>query len=193
MSAEERSRFVEEFDRDLRRAKWIIYVGLAVVVGGLLVLSVVEGSDLSQLAISAGVGLVMIYFAYYRWAWAAPARELAGRTPIAGERSAEEVRRLRFQRVTYRQLAGAAFGGMVIPFIGSSRQDVFSGWNRLWLVFGGAIILFAAIQAFRKWRLEQEDSYTNIIPRSSNWDIPGPAQTRHRQSKINFGAIFHSP
>lgn len=172
VSAEEHIRFVEEFERNVRRAKWIIYLGLTVVLGGLLILSLIRGSDLSQLAIFIGIGLVMIpYVAYYRWAWAAPARELATRTPIAGERSPDEIRRLTLQRLTYRQLAATALGGLIIPFIGSSRQDLFSGWNRLWLVFGGAIICLAAVQAFRKWRWEQEDSYSNAIPRARSSNI----------------------
>jgi tetratricopeptide (TPR) repeat protein len=177
VSAEERSKFIEEFDRNVRRAKWIIYVGLTLVLGGIIGFSLLRGTDLSQGAIFIGIGLVMIpYFAFYRWAWAAPARELGGRTPIAGERPSDEVRRMRFRRVTYGQLASAAFGGVMIPFIGSSRQDVFSGWNRLWLVFGGALVLFAAVQAFRKWRFEQEDSYSNVIPPSPSVELTEPAQ-----------------
>jgi tetratricopeptide (TPR) repeat protein len=164
VSAEEHDRFIGEFNSNLRRANWIIYVGLTLVLGGIIALSLLSGSDLSEAAIFIGIGAVMIpYVAYYRWAWAAPARELAGRTPIAVERSPEEARRLQFQRVSYGQLAGAAFAGLVIPFIGSSGDDVFSGWNRLWLVFGGALVLMAAVQAFRKWRSERDNSYSGLI------------------------------
>lgn len=174
VSADERSKFIEEFDRNVRRAKLIMYAGLTLVLGGIIGFSLLRGTDLSQGAISIGIGLVMIpSFAFYGWAWAAPSRELGGRTPIAGERPSDDARRIRFQRMTYGQLAGAAFGGVMIPFIGSSRQDVFSGWNRLWLVFGGAFVLLAAVQAFRKWRLEQEDSYSNVIPHSPSADVDG--------------------
>jgi tetratricopeptide (TPR) repeat protein len=177
VSAEERSKFIEEFDRNVRRAKWIIYAGVTLVLGGTIGFSLLRGTDLSQAAILIGIGLLMVpYFAFYRWAWAAPARELGGRTPIAGERSSDEVRRLGFQRMTYGQLAGAALGGVMIPFIGNSREDVFSGWNRLWLVFGGGLVLLAAVQAFRKWRFEQEDSYSNEILRSPTAGIMEPAQ-----------------
>lgn len=177
VSAEERRKFIEEFDQNVRRAKWIIYAGLTVVFGGIIGFSLLRGFELSQAAIFIGIGVVMIpYFVYYRWTWADPARELAGRTPIAGERSPDEVRRLRFQRMTYGQLAGAAAGGLVIPFVGSRHQDVFSGWNRLWLIFGGAIVLLAAVQAFRKWRFEQEDSYRNVIPHPSTRDLTESAQ-----------------
>lgn len=177
VSAEERSKFIEEFDRNVGRAKWMIYLGITLVLGGIIGFSLLRGTDLSQGTIFIGIGLAMIpYVVFYRWAWAAPARELAGRTPIAGERPSDEVRRIRFQRMTYGQLAGAAFGGAVIPFIGSSRQDEFSGWNRLWLVFGGALVLFAGIQAFRKWRFEQDDSYNNVIRRSPSVGVTEPAE-----------------
>lgn len=187
VSAEERSRFIEEFDRNVRRSKWIIYVGLTLVLGGIIGFSLIRGTDFSQAATFIGIGLVMIpYFAFNQWAWAAPVRELGARTPIAGERSPDEVRRLRFQRMTYGQLAGAAFGGVVIPFIESSRQNVLFGWNRLWLVFGGALVLLAAVQAFRKWRFEQEDSLSSAIPRPTNPDITQPAQDSTAAVKKQF-------
>jgi len=165
VSADERSRFIDEFDRNLRRGTWIMYIGLALGLGGAVLFSVLRGSDLSQAAIFVGIGIVIApYVAYNSWVGRAPARELAGRTPIAGKFSPDEVRRMRFQRVTYGQLATAALAGLAIPFFGSAHQDVFSGWNRLWLVFGAALIAFVAIQAFRKWRFEQEDSLSNVIP-----------------------------
>lgn len=177
VSAEERRKFIDEFDQDVRRSKWIIYAGLTVVFGGIIVFSLLRDVELSQASIFIGIGVVMIpYFVYFRWAWAAPARELAGRTPIAGERSPDEVRRLRFRRMTYGQLAVSAVGGLVIPFVGGRHQDIFSGWNRLWLIFGGAIVLLAAVQAFRKWRFEQQDSYRNVIPRPSTRDLTASVQ-----------------
>jgi Flp pilus assembly protein TadD len=161
VSADERSRFIDEFDSNVRRAKWIIYVGLTVVLGGIILFSLLRGSDLSRLAMVAGFGIAMVpYFAFYRWAWLAPTRELEGRTPVAGERSPEEVRRLKFRRITYVQLATAAMAALAFPFMVSSKhENIFSGWNRLWLLFGGALLLFVAVQAFRKWQFEQEDSY----------------------------------
>lgn len=202
VSAEERAKFVDAFHSELRRLNWIIYAGLTILLGGMIFFSLLKDFDLSQPAFFAGIALVMIpYFAYYRWAWAAPTRELAGRTPIAGERSPEEVRHLRFRRITYGQLASAAVVGFVIPLAGSSRQDVLSGWNRLWLVFGGGLVLLAAVQAFRKWRFDQEDSYRNSIPRSFNLvdeePVEGSAPRTKRQlwrylplAVILFGFAF---
>lgn len=176
VSAEERSKFIEEFNRNLGRTKWIIYLGMALVLGGIIGFSLIKRTELSQGAIFVGIGLAIPYFAFYRWAWAAPTRDLGGRTPIAGERSTDEVRRIRFGRITYGQLASAAFGGAMVPLIGSARQDVFSGWNRLWLVFGAGLILFAAVQAFRKWRFEQEDSFRHVIPPSPQVEVTRAAQ-----------------
>lgn len=169
VTAEERRKFTEEFDRRLRRANWILYMGLTLALGGVIGFSLFRGSDVSQAAIFVAIGIVMIpYFAYYQWAWGAPARELARRIPVAGERTPEEVRQFYFQRITYGQLATAAFAGLVIPFISSSGQEIFSGWNRLWFVLGGALVVFAAVQAFRKWRSEQADSRSLVIPNSIN-------------------------
>lgn len=177
VSSADRDRFVEQFDRHLGRAKWIIGIGLVLMTGVAVSLSMLQLTDPSQIAIFAGIGLVMIpYLAYFRWAWAEPARELADKVPVSGERPPEEVQRLKFQRLTYRQLASAAFVGVVIPFAGGSRQDIFSGWNRLWLVFGGAIVLFAAAQAFRKWQFEQEDPLEGITPSPVLQDIAEPSQ-----------------
>jgi len=159
VTSSERDRFFESFDNHLRRAKWIIGIGVALVLGMVVSLSIYRNMDPSQPAVFAGIGLAMVpYLVYFRWAWAEPVRELANRIPVAGERSPEDVQRLRFQRTTYGQLASAALGGLVIPFVGASHGDIFSGWNRLWLVFGGAIVVLAAVQALRKWRFEHENS-----------------------------------
>jgi hypothetical protein len=172
VSDEERSKFINEHDRNLRRAKWIIYVGLILATTCAIAFSLLTSSDLSEGAIAASVVIVMVpYIAYYRWAWGAPSRELEGRTPIAGERPSDEIRRLRLQRITYRQLATAAGVGLAVPFFESTRQDIFSGWNRIWLILGAAIILLAAVQAFRKWRFDQDDSLRSAAWGPSSEDI----------------------
>ena len=168
MSADERGRFIDEFSRNLRRGIWIMYGGLALALGGVVLFSALRGADLSQAAIFVGIGIVIIpYLFYNHWTWGAPARELAGRTPIAGPRSSEEVQRLRFGKMSYAQLGIAALAGLAMPFL-AGGHDLFTGWNRLWLVFGAALALFVAVQAFRKWRFDQEDRLSNLIPPLSN-------------------------
>jgi tetratricopeptide (TPR) repeat protein len=172
VSTAERDRFVERFDQRLRRAGWIIGIGTVSLLGLIVTIAMYWNAEPSQAAIFAGIAVAMVpYLAYFRWAWAEPARELANRIPVAGERSREEVQRLQFQRISYGQLSGAAFTGLVIPFVGSSFGDVFSGWNRLWLLFGGAIVLLAIVQALRKWRFEHENSLELAAPTLSRPDI----------------------
>jgi tetratricopeptide (TPR) repeat protein len=173
VSPTERQNFIDEFGRSVRHAAWMLYTALALVLGGTIAFALVRDVDLSQSAIFIGIGIAVIpYLVYYRWAWAAPGRELAGRTPIAGKRSQEEIQRLRFGRITYPQLLAAAFAGLMIPFIGSAREDVFSGWNRLWLVVGAGFVLFVAVRAFQKWRFEQEDSQRNTIGPATERQVP---------------------
>lgn len=172
VSGEERAHFIANFDRDLRRSTWLLWISVTVALGAVFLFSLLKGFELPESGIIGGfvVGTVP-YVAYFRWAWAAPARELAGRTPVAGERSSEEVRRLQLQRITYGQLGIAALGGLALPFVGASKGESFAGWNRLWLVFGCSLVLLAAVQAFRKWRLDQEDSLKNTIPAAPKQDI----------------------
>src|SRR5438270_2367957 len=65
VSAEERSRFIDEFNRNLRRGMWIMYIGVAVALGGAVLFSVLRGSDLSQAALFIGIGVVMIPYLFY--------------------------------------------------------------------------------------------------------------------------------
>lgn len=165
VSPKERTKLIDEFGQNIRRSMWIMYAAMAMIFGVVLGFSLLKDVNLTQIDILVIlVAATVPYVAYYRWAWAAPSRMLAGRTPIAGERSPDEIQRIRFKRVTYRGLAVAGFAGALVPFYGSAHQDIFLGWNRLWLGFGGGLTLFAAVQAFRKWRFEQEDSLHNIIP-----------------------------
>lgn len=157
VSAEERQQFIEGFSRDLTRAMFVMAATMALVVGGMLVLGTGRGWDVPEAAVVAGIVAATIpYFAYYWWAWGAPSRALQGRTPIARERSREEVRELTFRRMTYGNLATAAAGGIALPLIGSRGHGLLTGWGRLWIVGGAALVLFVGVQAFRKWRFDQD-------------------------------------
>lgn len=181
VSAEERSRFIGGYNRSIRRGMWIMCAAMAVALGGTILFSTLRDSDLSQTAIFVAMGIAIVpYFIYIYWAWGAPARELAGRTPIAGPRSPDEVRRLRFQRIKYGNLGAAALGALALPFMVSGGRDLFVGWNRLWLVFSGSLLLLLAVQAFRKWQFEQDRSLSNTIPPLSN-----PAVTDLAQDSAN--------
>jgi hypothetical protein len=159
VTSAEHQGFIDQFNRQVRYANWSIYIGVFLALGAAVLVSVLSRSDSADPVIyfCIALGTVPYFILYYR-AWAAPARELEGRMPIAGALSTEEVRRLTFGRISYGKLAAVAAGGIVLPFFGSNRHDVFSGWNRLWLVLGAALVLLAAVQAFRKWRFEAEDA-----------------------------------
>ena len=67
------------------------------------------------------------------------------------------MREMMFHKMTYGQLAVAAAFGPLVPFMmgfGRHPIDVLHGWGRLWLVVGAGVTVFAAVQAFRKWRFE---------------------------------------
>jgi Flp pilus assembly protein TadD len=156
VTASERDRFIDDFELSLRRSKWIIFAGIAILIGGELAVSFLDERAPSPVVIYVGVALTFIpYLAHHRFAWAAPSRELAGRTPIARERSRDEVRRLQFKRISYGQLGLAALFGLALPFIVTPTP--LSGWSRSWLAAGAGIALVAGVQAFRKWRLEQDE------------------------------------
>lgn len=158
VTTEERQNFIDGFDRNLWRAMFVMVACMVLIIGGMIVVGALKGWDPPEGVIVAGIVAACIpYFVCYRWAWGAPSRALEGRTPIAGARSRDEVRWLTFQKMTYGNLAVAAAGGLVFPFIGSRQGSVFSGWGRLWLAAGAVLILLAGVQAFRKWRFEQDN------------------------------------
>jgi Flp pilus assembly protein TadD len=188
VSADERSRFIEQFDRDLRRARWMIYLGITFALGAVVLFSVLRGSQFPEAAAVAAfiVGMAP-YFVYFRRAWAAPARELAGRTPIARELSSDEVRELKFRKITYGNLAAAAFGGLAVAFFGSRSSDLHSPWIWLWVAPGAALVLFAAVQAFRKWRFDQEEGdRAPILPQPVEATAEDPADVPSKKSLWRF-------
>lgn len=156
VTAVERERYLAEYASRLRIATWIIYLGLMLVAAVVVWWTVEANADFPDLPIYLAIGAVAaISIGFAHWAWGAPARELVRRTPVGSARSAVELRRIGFQRLSYGQLAGTAFVGAILPFTLRGDQDVFTGWGRLWLVFGGVIVLIAAVQAFRKRRFDR--------------------------------------
>jgi len=162
VTASERDRFLDEFSGNLRRATWFIYVSVLLALGLAVVMATEAGKD-STAPITMGALLIAMvpYLLYFRWAWAAPARELSGRIPIAGKRSSDEVRRIRLGHLRYSQLAVGALGGLAFPFA-ISRGDPFSGWNQVSWVGGAALVTLCAVQAFRKWQVEKDDPYLDM-------------------------------
>jgi hypothetical protein len=160
VSSAERDQFIEQFSRDLSRAKWIIWISIVLVLAGTVGVSVVRNRDVFEPAIFIGMALAMIpYWIYFRRAWGAPVRQLDGRMPVAGALSPDEVRRLKFSRMTYSQLAIGALSTLVFPAIAAKRGPLLSGFNAVLMALGLALLVLCAVRAFSKWRFEQDDRY----------------------------------
>ena len=57
--------------------------------------------------------------------------------------------------ISYKQLAVAAVGGVLLVVKASGENDVLHGWGRLWLITAGGLIGLAGWQALRKCKLER--------------------------------------
>lgn len=151
----ERDRFVDSYARFYNRSSWALMAAMSVLVGLWILHAVLSNEEPSFWLFGLGMApLFLVYMAVHGWAWRAPGRELRGR-PVLGEtRSGAEVRLVILKRTTYGQFlfVVGAMGALLLKV--GSKQDLFAGWNRLWLVFAGFIAVVVGIQAFRKWRHE---------------------------------------
>ena len=156
VSEAERDTFISDFNRHLRLAAWSV-VPTTVLLIGLLVIFIPDvDSPIAQTATYIGIGCILVPFLLvYYWAWNRPARELERRPVEGNARSREEVRRLMFAKLTYGRLALAVVFAAAMVWKVSAKNDVLHGWGVLWLIFAAALVVFAGIQAFRKWRYER--------------------------------------
>lgn len=157
VAAEEKERFVRQYVRRI----WLIMGGMMAALGvfwGLLIWwTVSTSSDFQEKPSYVGTILIAaIAVVLMIWVRGAPARELQGRMSVGRERTRDEMLAIFFKKTSYGQLAMVAMAGVILPFMLTTRFDVFHGWGRLWFASGGALILLAAVQAFRKWRFESE-------------------------------------
>ena len=163
VTAEERERFIAQYARRLRYSMWGMVAALIAFMGAIVWWTVTRNSDLPEPVMYVGFGLITgVAIANLYWVRGAPARELERRSPVGRERSRDEVRGLLFRKLSYGQLAGAAFAGLVLVLSRASEEDLFSGWHRLWLVFAVLILFTAGVQALRKWRIENQDDDSPI-------------------------------
>ena len=158
VTTDERERFVRQYVRSIWFIMWGMMVVLLAFWGLAIWWTLSARGDFPDVTMYVGTGVITVgAIVPMYWMRGAPARELEGRTPVAAERSTEQTREMMFHKMTYGQLAGAAAFGPLVPVMmafGRHPIDVFHGWGRLWLVLGAALTLFAAVQAFRKWRFE---------------------------------------
>jgi hypothetical protein len=158
VSPAERDAFLKQFNRSVWLIIGVILATMLVMIGGLTFYVERLGREPPQIVIYLSVAAILAASLpiSYR-GWGAPARALKARTPVAQARSSEEYRRLYLGKLSYGQLAFVALFGCVVPFLASRRFDVFSGWNRVWFVSGGGLVILCAVQAARKWRIERRD------------------------------------
>jgi len=156
VSAEERDRFVQNFNVALGRIFWgAILTTFALIAVG-VTFSAMALEELNDLAMWAIILAPIAAFApLWVRAWQAPARELAGRIPTASALEPDEFRRHALKRLTWGQLLAALLApGLMLWQIGRDH-DLTAGWNRLWLVGAGALLALVGVQAYRKWRADR--------------------------------------
>lgn len=157
LSEIERDEFVAAFNKRIRYASWSLIPATVGLI--LLLVWLVPDTDSAagQMATWVGIAAILVPFmAIYYWAWNAPSRELERRTPAGAALTKEEARTLALSKITYGHLMLAALMGLGLVWKTSTKTDVFHGWGVAWLVFGGALIVLAGLQAIRKWRLGEQ-------------------------------------
>jgi len=157
VSAEERDRFIAAFRRSWT---FLVWMGAAIYVPSLIVLLIYVPAAAahenmiiwSSMAIFLGLVVAGMY-----WYWNVPMRALRSRGTSGQALSPVEARRLAFSKISFGQLATVPVLAAVLLWRVGRRNDIWSGWGRLWLVPAVALIVLAAVQAFRKWRFESSD------------------------------------
>jgi len=158
VSAGERDAFLDAFGRQYRRAFWGFLIFVILAIFGMVALfpdAPNSGNPLPEM-IAGFIVLPAIILLGVHWMWNAPARALQHRQAVGFERSRDEMRAIKFAKITYRNLALATLGVPLLLLQVSGRFDVLHGWGRLWLIVAAIAIVLIAIQIFRKWRFERD-------------------------------------
>jgi len=143
----------------------MMFGALIVSVIAFVVYGIQSGADISKndgsldwIFVAGMLSIAAVFIEARMWAWQAPSRELRGRGTEGVARTRAETRRIMLRKTRYGQLiAGVGFVAVGL-FRLSVKTDLFSGWNRLWLVFAAAVVIMAAASAYLKWRFESSKS-----------------------------------
>lgn len=155
VSADERERFIRQYKSLIRVILGGMMAALVAFFALVIWWTAATKSELPDVPTYIGISAIAIVaLTLMYWVRGSPARELGGSAPIGRKRTREEMRSIFFKKISYGQLAMAAVVGAFLPF--TSGPDVFHGWARLWLVFGGLIVLLAGVQAVRKWSFDRQ-------------------------------------
>jgi hypothetical protein len=159
VSASERDRFVEAFNRSIKFRIWGLVGGLIVLCMALAFYAAAAHSTPSNTVLYSGFGAILAaYMAAHYWTWNAPLRELQGRSTLGPARSRAEMRRLLLAKMTYREIAGVAGTALIVLFQINRKQDLLAGRNLLCLILAAIILVLAAAQALRKWRYDAKQT-----------------------------------
>ncbi|GAA4780856.1 hypothetical protein GCM10023219_31210 [Stakelama sediminis] len=155
VSGQERDQFVETFKRHQRYAMLSIIPATILLIFALVLSNTDPDSTAGNIELFGGIGLILaLYFLYFLHCWNAPAQALERRAAIGPALNREEVRRKAFSKLTYRQLATASVMGVAGVFHSSFNGGNFHRPAIGWILMGGLVVIFAGIQAVRKWRFD---------------------------------------
>jgi hypothetical protein len=152
VGAAERDMFVAAYRREWRRLFWAAILSVMIVVGAIV--AVFEEPD-EGATIAAMVVLIGSLSLVHLRVWRGPERALARRVPSLPPLDRAAARHLKLSRVTWGNLAlGPVFACVMASRAWRDESGV-HGWRALWLVASVALLVMSAVQAWRKWRVEQ--------------------------------------
>lgn len=161
----ERDGFVATF---IYRRQYLVAAAMIGVV--LLVVGVGIHASYNSVDEETLVGIVVLigFFETAHWIiWRAPARALRARPAVAQALPVEEARRVRLSRVRYGRLVWLVIVGAWIRQVMSEKRGDWAGWDALGYAVLAACVLFAAVQAFRKWRIERSGQNSAITSKNA--------------------------
>jgi hypothetical protein len=160
----EKDAFVATFDRQQRWSFWIgLPFLLAIVFGSIWVVNTATpGSFLAAIkpfVVGSGAALGVSFRSVIdHFAFRAPLRALAPRTPVAPGLSKMARRRLALDRIPPEPLFGAAIICALLLGIFLTEGGLTNRVGQVWIVLFVAFLLWVAIIGFRKWRLARADA-----------------------------------
>lgn len=161
----EKDDFVVAFDR---REKWSFWIGLPLLLGLLMIAFFVlpsgtlRGSSAASIFIGPLLGFAWRASSTFM-AFRAPVHGLRDRTPVAPRLSNTERRRIELDQISYMDVAGAAFAGILMLVLVASFGLPTRPMERLSLIFFPVLLLWAIIQGTRKWLAARADYAANTL------------------------------
>lgn len=155
VSAAERDRFVEDFQRLVGWMMWGLLAAMMLMVVGFVAAGEWLGIDDQSPTMYGAMTLILVaYIVLWFHCWNAPARALAGRAALGPKRTRAEAQQAYLAKTGWGQLIGSGlFLGLFMLKL-NAEHDLMHGWARLWLVFGAVVAVLFSVQVFRKWQLD---------------------------------------